>query len=262
MRFVRSLLFNLAFYGWTGFLCLVLFWTIVLPPRWVLWEMRTYLATVAWLERWVLGLDYRVDAVDKVPAGASIIAAKHQSAWETFKLHALFGEPVIVVKRELMRIPIWGWFLKRAFAISIDRAAGARAVREIVDNAKPHIERGRRIVIFPQGTRTAPGDYRPYQIGVFALYKTLKLPVVPVALNSGVFWPRHRFTKAGGTITVQFLDPIPPGLDRTSFMTRLEEAIETASDALVVAAGGPPTARPALAEKRRKTAPGADETPA
>lgn len=259
MRFVRSLLFNAVFYAWTAFLCVALIWTIVLPRRWVTWELRTYLATVAFLERTLLGLDYRVLDREKVPAGAFILAAKHQSTWETFKLHGLFGEPVIVVKRELMRIPIWGWFLKRAFAISIDRAAHARAVRDIVEQARPHIEAGRPIVIFPQGTRTAPGDYRPYQIGVFALYKTLKLPVVPMALNSGVFWPRHSFIKSPGTITIRFLDPIPPGLDRKAFMTRLEDTLEGASEALALEAGGPPTARPAPGQRGHGAAGAPDE---
>lgn len=254
MRFIRSLVFNLVFYAWTALLCVALIWTIVLPPRWLLWELRTYLASVAFLERAVLGLDFRVLDREKVPEGPFILAAKHQSTWETFKLHGLFGEPVIIVKKELMRIPIWGWFLKRAFAISIDRASGARAVREIVDRARPHIEAGRPIVIFPQGTRTAPGHYRPYQIGVFALYKTLKLPVVPMALNSGLFWPRHKFVKTPGTITVRFLDPIPPGLDRKTFMTRLEEVLEQASERLVLDAGGPPTKRPAYDPRGRGAA--------
>lgn len=259
MRFVRSLLFNTAFYLWTAFLCVVLVWTIVLPPRWVLWALRTYLASVAFLERWLLGLDYRVRGRERVPDGAFILAAKHQSMWETFKLHILFGEPVIVVKQELMRIPIWSWFLKRAYAISIDRSSRARAVKTIVDNARPHIAAGRPIVIFPQGTRIAPGDYRPYQIGVFALYKTLELPVVPMAVNSGVFWPRHRFLKRPGTITIEFLDPIPPGLDRKTFMTRLEDELERASETLALAVGGPATERPPPGSRGHGAAEAPDE---
>lgn len=238
---LRSILFNILFYGGTGVACLVCMPTLLLPRRATEWVVMTYLRSVALLERWVMGLDYRVVGRDRVPqSGAYIVAAKHQSAWETMKFHLLFHRPAIVLKKELLRLPIWGWFAQRLQMIPVDRGAKGKAVSEMIETARLRKAEGRPLVIFPQGTRTAPGATRSYKIGVYALYEALELPVVPVALNSGVFWGRERFWKTPGTVTVELLDPIEPGLGREAFMRRLEEAIETATDRLVVAEGGPP----------------------
>ncbi len=245
MTTLRSLVFNVAFYAWTAFCCLALVWILLLPRRAMMRLVKRYLNSVYAMERVFLNLDFRLLGREHIPEGPFILAAKHQSAWETFKIHLLFDDPAIVLKRELMSIPIWGWYARKAGMIPIDRGGRARALKGLIARAQRCIAEGRTVVIFPQGTRTAPGIHRTYQVGVAALYRDLSVPVVPMALNSGVFWPRRRFRRRPGTITIELLPPIPPGLDRRTFMARLESELETASERLVIAAGGPPTTRPA-----------------
>ena len=162
MPALRSLIFNIAFYGWTTIACFGLLWMLLLPRRHMIAVVRWYLDTVGWLERTILGLDYEVRGRENLPAGACIVAAKHQSAWETMKLHALFGDPAIVLKRELTWIPIWGWYARKARMIAVDRGARGKALSSMIENSRPVAAEGRPIVIFPQGTRTAPGAYRGY----------------------------------------------------------------------------------------------------
>jgi 1-acyl-sn-glycerol-3-phosphate acyltransferase len=243
MLVLRSALFNVLFFGWTAICCLAIVWTPLLPHRGMMACIRVYLHSLVLLERVVLGLRYRVIGADKVPSAPVIVAAKHQSAWETMKLHLLLDDPAIVIKAELSRIPLWGWYAARAGMIAVERGSGMRAVAGMIDGARKRLAEGRPIAIFPQGTRVSPGVWMPYRIGIFALYEGLGVPVVPMALNSGVFWPRRAFRKRPGTVTVSFLDPIPPGLDRETFMQRLTEALEGESDRLVMAEGGPSTPR-------------------
>lgn len=256
MSWVRSLLFNIAFYSWTALLLLTLWWLLLAPRSWMMGAIRWYLGTLGFLERTLAGIDYRVVRCERLPEPPFIVAAKHQSVWETFKLHRLFDAPAVVMKRELMQIPIWGWFATRAGMVPIDRAGRGAALHRILSHARDRAAEKRPIVIFPQGTRVAPGDYKPYQVGAYALYSALKLPVVPMAVNSGVFWPRRKFRKRPGTITVELLPPIPPGLDRYAFLERLERELETASERLVMEAGGPPTPRPESGQRRRRAAEG------
>jgi 1-acyl-sn-glycerol-3-phosphate acyltransferase len=144
----------------------------------------------------------------------------------------LFHDPAIVLKKELLRIPIWGWYLQRSGMIPIDRGGAAKALAGMMAAAHKAVAENRKIVIFPQGTRTAPGEQRPYKSGVAALYQELNLPVVPMALNSGLLWPKNSFMKKPGVITIEFLPPIAPGLARSEFMTRLKDALESAADQL------------------------------
>ena len=254
MSWIRSALFNLCFYGWTAFLLITLWWLLLTPRRWVKAATHWYLHTLGFLERTLIGIRYRVIGAADLPSPPYIVAAKHQSAWETMKLQLLFEEPAVVLKRELMQIPIWGWFAARSGMIPIDRAGRGAALHRVLAHARDRAAENRPIVIFPQGTRVAPGDYRPYQVGAYALYAALNLPVVPMALNSGVFWPRRRFRKRPGTITVELLPPILPGLDRDGFLDKLEGDLEKASERLVVAAGGPPTPQPDRPRRRRRPA--------
>ena len=247
---LRSLAFNIAYYGWTVICCIGLLWTLVIPRRAMLWALRTfYFRGVHLIERVTLGLDYRVTGRQNIPEGPFIVAAKHQSVWETMKLHLLFPDPVIVLKRELMFLPIWGWYAAKAKMIPVERGGRSKAIASIVAGARQWaIPLGRPIVIFPQGTRVAAGASRPYRVGIAALYEALDIPVLPMALNSGVFWPRRKFLKHSGTVTVEFLPPIPPGLGRDGFLERLETELEAATDRLVVAVGGPATQRDAAAD--------------
>ena len=235
-------MFNIAFYGWTACLCLALAWVPLLPRPKMMAVVQWYLETVTWLERTLIGLRYEVRGREHLPAGPYLVAAKHQSAWETLKLHLLLPDPAVVLKRELTRIPIWGWFAVKAEMIPVDRGARGRAVISLLDGARRVVARGRPIVIFPQGTRTAPGARHAYRIGVGMLYEQLGLPMVPMALNSGLYWPRRAFRKRPGTIIVEFLPPIAPGLERHQAMQALEAQLEAATDRLVAEAGG--TIRP------------------
>ncbi|MCB9958453.1 MAG: 1-acyl-sn-glycerol-3-phosphate acyltransferase [Rhodospirillaceae bacterium] len=239
MTWLRSALYNAVFLAWTGFLCIIMMWSLLLPRPQMVALMRWYLGTVDVLERVVLGLRYRVVGQENLPDLPYVVACKHQSTWETQKLQLIFRDPAVVYKQELNRIPVWGWFMARAKMISIERTARSKALTSMVRQANARAQEGRPIVIFPQGTRIAPGAHAPYHPGVAALYSALGLPVVPVALNSGLFWPRHSFVKKAGTVTVEICPVIPPGLDRKAFMERLEAALETASTRLLTAPGVP-----------------------
>lgn len=245
MIWLRSLAFNIAFHLWTALMCFSLLWMLLLPRPQMVAVVMWYLRTVGWLERTIVGIRYEVRGRENLPEGSFILAAKHQSAWETMKLHLLVRDPAIILKRELMWIPIWGWYASKARMIPVDRGAGGAAIRSLIRNSRPVRDEGRPIVIFPQGTRVAPGDYRPYRVGVGVLYESLDIPIVPMALNAGLYWPRRSFLKRPGTVIVEFLPAIPPGRPRAEVMRDLEEALESASDRLVMAAGGPPTSRPA-----------------
>ena len=241
---LRSLALNIAIYGWTATLCFVLLWTLLLPRASMIAVVHFWLKGIAFFERHIGGITYRVIGREHVPQGAAIIASKHQSEWETFKLHLLFGDPAIVLKEELLDIPLWGWYARRAGMIPIDRGGRAKALTKMMLAAHKASDQGRKIVIFPQGTRIPPGEWRAYKSGVAALYQELNLPVVPMALNSGLFWPKNSFVKKPGTITIEFLPPIPPGLPRSEMMTRLKDVLETATNRLVTEASGPKTLWP------------------
>ena len=175
-------------------------------------------------------------AAIRSPPTPAVFAFKHQSAWETLVLHLLLRDPAITLKRELTQIPLFGWYLTHAGMIRIDRAGGARALRTLIDDSRAALTRGAEIVIFPEGTRAPVGGRNPYHPGVAALYLHLECPVVPVALNSGVFWPRRSFIKRPGRIALEFLPPIGPGLDRKRFMAELEERLEGATERLIAEA--------------------------
>jgi len=232
MRYVRGFLFNIAFYGSTLVLlsmCVPLW----LAPR--AWQRRVppiWLALVYWSEKYVLGLDYEVVGRENLPPPPYIAALKHQSAWETMKLYRIFGNPAIVLKKELMDLPLWGRYAKAMDMVPVDRSKGSEAVRHMTDSAKQILIDKRPLVVFPQGTRVAVGQKRPYKFGVIKLYEALNVPVVPVALNAGVFWPRNAFWKRPGKITVEILPAIPPGRDGKEVFEELERVLEQRSDAL------------------------------
>ena len=189
-----------------------------------------------WLMRVVCGLRYRVVMPEALPAGPAIYALKHQSAWETIAFPALAPPMSGVLKRELLMIPVYGWYMRRLGMVPIDRSAGAGAIRELMRRAKDETARGRSIMIMPEGTRLPPGRAGRYHPGVAALYTHLGIAVVPVALNSGLFWGRRSLLLRPGTVTMEFVPPIPPGLERAAFMGALQERIETASERLRLAA--------------------------
>jgi 1-acyl-sn-glycerol-3-phosphate acyltransferase len=239
MLLLRSLLFNLAFYLMTtALLILPLPVYFILPQAFAMWVVRTWARAGIWLLRVLAGTRLEIRGREHIPAGASIVAAKHQSAFETFALVPLLPNPTFVIKRELKWIPIFGQYTIKAGMIHVDRSAGISALRYIANRARTEIAKGRDIIIFPEGTRRPPGAPPDYHPGVAHLYRALGANVVPVALNSGLFWPRRTFLRHPGTIVIEFLPPIPPGLDARRFMERLQADIETASEHLRREASG------------------------
>lgn len=229
---LRSLAFNSGFFLLTAGLGMAGLPLLPAPRRVVMRFGRFWARSVLALLRATVGLDCEIRGLDRIPPGPCVIAMKHQSAWDTLILPVVLGDPAIVLKRELLWVPFYGWYAARAGSIAIDRRGHAAALRRMLRAARKAAADGRPVVIFPEGTRTAPGRRLPYQPGVAALYQTLGLPLVPAAVNSGLFWGRRSFVKRPGRITLEFLDPIPPGLPRRALMPELERRIETAAEAL------------------------------
>ncbi|HZT88665.1 MAG TPA: lysophospholipid acyltransferase family protein [Stellaceae bacterium] len=243
MPLIRSIAFNLVFFAWTAVIGTAAL-PVLLAPRQVNMRFgRWWAATVLALLKATVGLAGEIRGLEKVPAGGCLIAMKHQSSWDALIAPVALGDPAVVIKRELLFLPFYGWYAARAGSIVIDRKGGARALRRMVEAAQRAAADGRAIVIFPQGTRTAPGAQVPYQPGVAALYQALGLPLVPAAVNSGLYWGRHSFLKRPGRIVLEFLDPIPPGLPRRQVMPLLESRIESATAALIGEADGAPVRR-------------------
>jgi 1-acyl-sn-glycerol-3-phosphate acyltransferase len=240
MSWARALAFNLAFFAWTAVLATVGL-PLLLGPRAATIRLGRFWASsvLDWLSITV-GIHHEIRGLDRIPRDGCIIAMKHQSAWDTLIIPVVLRDPVFVLKRELLFVPFFGWYLARAGSIAVDRKAGAGALRRMLAGAQPAAAAGRPIVIFPEGTRVAPGERRLYHPGIAALYQALALPVVPAAVNSGLFWGRRSFVKHPGRIILEFLDPIPPGWPRPRLMGELEQRIETATDLLLREGGVSP----------------------
>jgi 1-acyl-sn-glycerol-3-phosphate acyltransferase len=178
-----------------------------------------------WCARYILGIRSRIEGT--APAGAVLVACKHQSMFETVEMVLLLKQPAIVLKRQLADLPGWGFAARRYGMIPVDRDGGAGALRRMLKAARQAVAEERPIVIFPEGTRVAPGEQPPLQPGFAGLYASLKLPVVPIALDSGHVWPRRRFLKRPGIVTIRFGEQIPPGLPRADIEARVREAINS-----------------------------------
>ena len=233
--FLRSLLYNVLFY------LLLIFWLVVAIPTFVM--PRGALMTVArlwsrqstWLLRVICNVKVEYRGVEKIPKGPLLVASKHQSMWETFALLQRFDQPLYILKRELTRIPFFGWYLIKVGMIAVDRSAGGRALLKMVRQASDEVRHGRQLIIFPEGTRRPVGAPPQYKPGVAQLYASCRVDCLPVALNSGLFWPRRTFLRYPGTLVVEFLDPVPPGLTREQFLARISAGIEEATARLVEA---------------------------
>jgi 1-acyl-sn-glycerol-3-phosphate acyltransferase len=236
----RSLLFNALFYANLLAHMIVALPTLVLPYPALRVFIRSYARSSLWLLRVICGTDVSWRGTENIPPGSCIVAAKHQSAWETFALYAVLEDPIYVLKRELMWIPLFGWYTWKAGLIPVDRSAGMAALARMTARAQRALAgpRPRQLVIFPEGTRRAPGAPPSYKPGIVHLFARAGLPCVPAALNSGLFWPRRSPLRLPGTISVEFLPPIAPGFDRTGFLPRLQEQIEEASARLIYQRSG------------------------
>jgi len=233
MIIVRSVLFNVLFYLNLVLLLLVEMVALLMSRSAVIAVARFWAHSSLWLLRVICGITVDWKGIEKIPPGAIIVGAKHQSFWETFALLTLFRNPTFIVKRELMWIPLFGWCLWRGGMIPVDRRAGKPAMAIMNARARTELERGRQIIIFPEGTRRPAGAEPKYKFGIAHVYAEGVAPCVPIALNSGLFWPRRRFLRYPGTVRVEILDPIPPGLDRDTFFQRLQHDIESATARLI-----------------------------
>ena len=239
----RSLLFNVLFYVTTTLFVVIGSPLLFAPRGWAMAALKVHARFELWLLRAIVGTTIEVRGRGNIPQGPCLVASKHQSAWETFALIPIFRDPALLMKRELFFIPFHGWFSRKFEMIPVDRDKGPAALRRMLHEARKRIDDGREIIIFPEGTRRPPGAPPDYKTGIVLLYNALGVPCLPVALNSGLFWPRRSVIRRPGTIVVEILPPIPPGLPREEFLRRLQEAIEGASSRLLVEAGAPELAR-------------------
>jgi len=233
MSVLRSALFNVVFYVNLAVFMIGGFLFFFTPRRWSVRALQVWGQTsVWWLER-IVGTRMEVRGREHIPEEGCIIAGKHQSAWDTFAILPLLRDPAVVMKRELMVIPFYGWFSMKFRMIGIDRSAGAGALKRMVAEAREAVGQGRHLLIFPEGSRRAPDAPPDYKPGASAIYLGTGVPCVPFGLNSGLFWPRRQFIRRPGTIIVEFLPAIPPGLNRRAFEQRLEADIEGVTRRLV-----------------------------
>lgn len=232
MTVFRSALFLLWFAVDTAIIAILCLPALILPRRASMWVGRQWSAITLLGLRFCAGLDYEVRGTP--PKGAVLVASKHMSMWDTLALYLLLRDPAMVLKRELLRVPFYGWYLWGAGSIAIDRDAGASALRKMSNAALKVIGEGRPVLIFPEGTRKKPDAEPDYKPGVAGLYGLMGVACVPVALNSGLFWTGPGgFVKRRGRIVVEFLPPIPAGLKRAEFMAVLKGRIEDATRRLL-----------------------------
>lgn len=232
MIILRSLLFQIAFYTSNIVMCIGMFWLPLASQRVAIFTMERYMLFFGWLERTVVGLRYEITGREHLPTtGCYIAAIKHQSTWETYKLHEWFKDPATIMKAELRHIPLWGWYAVKMRSIFVERGKTG-ALKSLLAGGRAAKAVGRPIVIFPQGTRVPYGVSKPYKRGVIELYSALDVPIVPIALNSGKFWPRQAIIVRPGVIQVRILPPIPPGLDGAQVLSRLQDMIESESNKL------------------------------
>jgi len=240
---IRSLLFNLLFYLNLAILLIAAIPTLLMPRPAILGMARLWARTTLWMLRSICGIEVEWRGLEKIPPGGILVAAKHQSTWETFALLTLFPDPTYIIKRELLWVPFFGWYAWHGGMIPVDRGGGKAALSAMADGARRALGDGRQIIIFPEGTRRPAGADPKYKFGVAHLYAEAGVPCVPIALNSGLFWPRRRFLRFPGTVRVEVLDPIPPGVERDVFFAKLQSDIEAAT-ARLIGEGGEGLATP------------------
>jgi 1-acyl-sn-glycerol-3-phosphate acyltransferase len=233
---IRSIAFNVLFYLNTIVYLIVALPTFFMPYRAIIAVARSWGRTNLVLLRVVAGIECEVRGREKIPQGPLLVASKHQSAWETFALLPLFENPVFILKRELEWIPIFGWLMIKGRMVPIDRSAGSQALTKMTERARIELADNRQLIIFPEGTRRPAGAEPRYKFGVAHLYAAEGVPCLPVALNSGLFWPRRSILRHPGTVVIEILDPIEPGLDKDAFFSRLQDGIETATARLIAEA--------------------------
>lgn len=252
---IRSFLYSIAFFAVTGVMAIVCWPFALFGHRGVMLVVKSWTWTLIALHRLITGTRHEYRHLDRIPAGGSIIAAKHQSTFETLALVPLMADPAFILKRELTWIPVFGWWLKIAGNIAIDRGSPTAALRKVIEGTRSATAAGRQVIIFPEGTRAEAGAKADYKQGIAQIYKSLDVPVVPIAHNAGTVWPRKARVHRRGTIVVEVLEPIPAGLKPKEMFARLTADIEAACDRLLLEAADrgddlPDTARARVAELR------------
>lgn len=225
---LRSWLYLFVFLAWT-ILAAVLFLPLLITRRSTLTAVRLWTGGIMIIARVVAGITNRIVGREYVPPGPCIIAAQHQSSFETYALFHTLERPIFILKRELMWIPLIGWYMMRAGFVGIDRNAGAGAMRKVIREARAALAKGHQAVVFPEGTRVLQGETQPYRPGVAALYAMCAVPVIPMALNSGYFWGKTRILKIPGDIVFRFLPALPTGLDKDAMLADLRVRLESAT---------------------------------
>src|SRR4051812_28487256 len=231
--FLRSLAFNVLFYLLLACWVIIGLPTLLMSRSAVMGVAHGWARSSIWLLRVVCNTRVEYRGLEKIPEGPLIVASKHQSMWETFALLQFFPQPLFILKRELKWIPFFGWYLVKTNMIGVVRGAGGRSLTDMTRRAGEEVRRGRQLIIFPEGTRTAVDTPPRYKTGVAQVYVDCGVRCLPVALNSGLFWPRRTFMRYPGTLVVEFLDPLPPGLSRDEFTRQVSGAIESATSRLV-----------------------------
>jgi 1-acyl-sn-glycerol-3-phosphate acyltransferase len=254
MLFPRSLVFQIAYYGNLGFWMILWLPALVMPRRAALALGRQWGRTSLWLLDKICGVKVEFRGRENLRTGAVIVACKHQSVWETFVLPMLFPDFSFILKRELIWIPFFGWYLLAAEQIAIDRSKGGKLLPQIVEKVKAIFAQGRQLFIFPEGTRRPAGAPPEYKFGIAHIYRETNVAVVPVALNSGLFWARRAFLIRPGTAVIEFLPAIEPGMKPRAFATELQARIETAANRLIDEAIARDPALAAIVEANRQIA--------
>lgn len=262
MIILRSVLFNIVFY-----LNLILQMVVMTPAYFLLPRKKAYGVAKNWARsnHWLLakmvGTTFEMEGVENIPKGGYIFAPKHQSFWDAYAFLPLLDDPFYILKRELTWIPLFGWYLKKQRMVPVDRAARGKVMAVVMERAKAEMNSGRQLIIYPEGTRRPPGAAPEYKYGIARLYRDLTVPVVPVVLHPGLFWPRRKFIRYPGHFKVRILPPIAPGMDPDAFLAHLIDVMETESDRLLVETVEanphlplPPTAARRLAELKARPA--------
>lgn len=255
MLYIRSLAFNFVFY--VSLVLQMIIWTpyYFLAPRHRAWFVPKFWARSSlWLQEKIAGTKSEISGMENLPEGSFILAPKHQSFWDVIAFLPYLRDPLYILKRELMWIPVFGWYVAKMKMIPVNRGKRSVALKAVVIATRKEMQNDRQLIIYPEGTRRAPGDEPNYKWGIAELYSSLNLPVVPVAHVAGLYWPRRKFLRHPGTIKARFLKPIPAGLDKEVFMKRLVAETEAACDEFLieVAQSENPPPMPPTAVKRLK----------
>lgn len=255
MLVIRSLAFNVAFYVSLIVQMIVFTPFYFLAPRPIAWFVPRFWARSSLkLQAWIAGTQSRIEGMENLPDGPFILAPKHQSFWDTIAFFPYLRDPVYILKRELMWIPFFGWYIAKMRMIPIHRGSRSKALKQALVVARQRMAENRQLIIYPEGTRRAPGDDPAYKWGIVEIYAALGVPVVPVAHVAGLYWPRRKFLRYPGVLRARFLPPIEPGLDKEAFMERLISDTESACDELLIEAArsSNPPAMPPTAVTRLK----------